>query len=166
MTGYAPTITQTNHVAVTWIEFEIPGGLNTITPSTGHLTMTGRVPDLRLTGDRSFMPATGHLAMVGYAPNLTRSGDQSITPTTGRLALRGNTPFLSRTGVLMPGTGHLRMTGHQPTLRVRAPARFRPTTPNHAKAGRIGSRLGDGVAAGDQSRLGTDQPPTIPGELD
>lgn len=141
LTGKQPTITQ-------------GAAGTTISPTVGHLTLTGRQPsvllttvltptvdNLLLTGRQPTVtqvtyvaPSVGHLTLTGYSPAIVQAS--GISPSVGHLVLTGRQPTIQLDAVLAPAVGHLTLTGRQPTIFQGTPVTVSPQTGHLTLTGR------------------------------
>ena len=87
-----------------------------LTAGTGHLALTGKQPSIAQGSNASLSAGAGHLALTGYAPSVSQTQNQSVAALSGHLAFAGKQPSISQTAnlSLAPAAGHLLLTGKQP----------------------------------------------------
>lgn len=102
LTGYAPTVTASDHQSVT--------------PTTASLTLTGNAPTVST--PRLVTPTTASLTLATFAPTVTATANQLVTPTTASLALSTYAPTVSAPRTVTPSTGSLTLTTYAPTVQV------------------------------------------------
>jgi len=133
------------------------GGGVTVTPTTAHLTVTGKAPtvstpvavtptkaSLTVTGYAptvstpvAVTPTTANLTVTAYAPTVSVSGSQIVTPTTAHLTITPYAPTVSTPVVVTPTTAHLTLTTYAPTVQtpiVVVPAKAGITITTYAPA--------------------------------
>lgn len=84
------------------------GSVNTLSPGSGSLTITGQSPQLSM----KLSPGSGALTISGQSPQLT----MKLSPGTGSLAITGQTALIGGVTSVSPGTGTLTFTGQAPAL--------------------------------------------------
>jgi hypothetical protein len=83
-------------------------------PTTGHLTLGGKVPTVVQGAAQSVTPTKGNLALGGKVATVTQP--RELTPTKGALTLTGYQPTVAQARLVEPSTGSLTLTGYAPTL--------------------------------------------------
>jgi hypothetical protein len=79
------------------LQLNLAGATGTVvSPSTGHLTLTGYVPTVTRTVNNYVTPSTGHLVFTGRIPIVTVSANQSVSPNTGHFVFTGGIPVVTQ----------------------------------------------------------------------
>jgi hypothetical protein len=79
------------------LQLNLAGATGTVvSPSTGHLTLTGYVPTVTRTVNNYVTPSTGHLVFTGKIPTVTVSANQSVSPSTGHFVFTGGIPVVTQ----------------------------------------------------------------------
>lgn len=112
ITGYAPTVTASDHQSVT--------------PANETLEITGLAPTVTATDNKTATPGTEAVEVTGLAPTVTIGGSQSVTPGTESVTITGLAPTVSANVGATPGAEVIEITGYAPT--VTTPLEVTPAT--------------------------------------
>lgn len=78
------------------VDQQVPAG-NSVSPGSGHLTLTGSQPTVSQTTTLALTAGTGHLALTGKQPTIAQGSNASLSAGAGHLALTGYAPSVSQT---------------------------------------------------------------------
>ena len=127
-TGFAPTVTASDHKTVTPAAFAVAwtgfaptvtaSDHKLITPSPFALAWTGLAPTVSVSDHKTITPAPFTLAWTGLAPTVTAGGGTVITPNPFAVAWTGLAPTLTVTDhkLITPDPFAVAWTGLAPTV--------------------------------------------------
>ena len=92
------------------------GSTTTISPSAGHLSVSGHMPTVQQSAGVVVAPSVGHGIYAGYQPSIEQP--IVVSPSVAHMVFAGHQPSVAITAgqLVSPGANHAVLNGSQPAV--------------------------------------------------